>query len=141
MSQININFNVSRKDAKMFITSIEYVILNTQNQQAKKRLYTILNEIKFDYWKDDKILLFVSQGLRIVTRKPIYLKSKLQSELGIPEIWIHRTLYKMCNDIIERLMHLSKKNKPYKGVTPTQASKCKTVHDIIKLIRNSYDKA
>ncbi|TXD49616.1 hypothetical protein [Polaribacter sp. IC073] len=141
MSKININFDVSKKDAAMFITSIEYVINNTRNQSAKNRLFKILKEIKFDYWKDDKILLFVSKILQGVTNEPIYINSSLREHLAINPIWIGNTLYIACNNIVKKLMLLNGKNKPFVKITPQQAGKCDVVNDIINLIRTTYDNA
>jgi hypothetical protein len=141
MSKININFEVSKRDAAMFITSIEEVINNSQNQTTRKRLEKILKEIKFDYWKDDKILLFVSKLLRAVTNEPIYKNSSLQDNLSINQIWISNTLFIGCNNIIEKLMLLNNLNKPFVKVTPSQASECESVKDIINLIRTTYENA
>jgi hypothetical protein len=141
MSKININFEVSKRDAAMFITSIEEVINNSRNQTTRKRLEKILKEIKFDYWKDDKILLFVSKLLRAVTNEPIYKNSSLQDNLSINQIWISNTLFIGCNNIIEKLMLLNNLNKPFVKVTPSQASECESVKDIINLIRTTYENA
>jgi len=138
---INISFTVSKKDAAMFITSVEHVINTTTSQATKKKLLKILQEIKFDFWRDDKIIMFVTQMLQQVTREPIYLSSKLEGHLGLTSVWISRVLYSRCNNIILRIMQLSGKTKPIRGVTKTEASKCKTVKDIVNLIRKTYEKA
>ena len=141
MSKININFNVSKRDAAMFITSIEEVINNSQSQITRKRLSKILKEIKFDYWKDDKILLFVSKLLRAVTNEPIYVNSSLIDHLSINPIWISNTLSIGCNNIIKKLMKLNDINKPFEKITTNKASECVTVKDIINLISITYENA
>jgi hypothetical protein len=141
MSKINISFDVSKRDAAMFITSIEEVINNSQSQITRKRLSKILKEIKFDYWKDDKILLFVSKLLRAVTNEPIYVNSSLINHLSINPIWISNTLYIGCNNIIKKLMKLNDTNKPFEKITANKASECETVKDIINLISNTYENA
>ena len=141
MSKININFNVSKRDAAMFITSIEEVINNSQSQITRKRLSKILKEIKFDYWKDDKILLFVSKLLRAVTNEPIYVNSSLIDHLSINTICISNTLSIGCNNIIKKLMKLNDINKPFEKITANKASECVTVKDIINLISITYENA
>lgn len=141
MSKITINFKVSKQDAAMFITSFEEVINNTRSKVTKKRLINILEEIKFDYWKDDKIFHFVSKLLQGVTSQPISMNSSLTNHLTIPDIWISNTLYLGCNIIIEKLMNLNGTTKPFEKITANKASECKTVKDIINLISTTYENA
>lgn len=141
MSSININFKVSRNDAGLFITSIENLIQHTGNKAVRVKLIRILREIKFDYWKDDKINHFVVVGLAPVSLGKVYFSSHLRNQLSIDDIWIKTSLHLVCNNIIAKLKALSSLNKSVKPVTPTEAYKCLTVKDVVELIRKKYDDA
>lgn len=141
MSNVKVSFSISQTDAKMLVASLEQVAYHSNNKRKRAKLYQIANEIKFDFWQDNVALNMLVNYLDPVTPYKIYKNSDLRNQLSIEGSWISQFLFKVCNLIVARMLKFKNINKNFTPITSSQASKCKTVNDILELIKSTYGDA
>ncbi|MEM5563963.1 hypothetical protein WNY78_02555 [Psychroserpens sp. AS72] len=141
MSNVKVNFSISQTDAKMLVASLEQVAYHTNNSKKRVTLLKIAEEIKFDFWQDNVAFNMLVNYLDPVTPYKIRKSSNLISQLSIDPTWISQFLYKVCNLIVKRMIKLKKVNKKFKSITSAQATKCKTVQNVLDLIKTTYESA
>lgn len=141
MSNFKITFDVSQTDAKMLVASLEQVAYHTNNVQKRKKLLRIVAEIKFDFWQDNTAFHMLVNYLDPVTPYKINKSSNLKNQLSIDPGWLANYLHKVCNRIVKRMIELKKSEKKFKPITPKQTGKCKTVSNVLALIKSTYEGA
>jgi len=72
---------------------------------------------------------------------PIEIESDLRNQLGLDDSWLKELLYEKCNLIVAELLREDGNTFSPTKIKRTDAAKCKTVQDIIVLIKKSYESA
>ncbi|WP_210725375.1 hypothetical protein, partial [Candidatus Ulvibacter alkanivorans] len=71
MSNFKVNFEISKADAKLFISSLSHLAQNTSNVRRKNTLLRIIREIQFDHNLENTILNELVLLLSPMTKAPI----------------------------------------------------------------------
>lgn len=131
--------NIEKADLELMIHHLSTAKASLAPEREK--LDKIIAAIRFAYSLDELILIKVKAFLKSTTTAQVNLDSDLKFGLGITASWLKNSLYNYCNSTVTELISEAGTKLTFKAITKSAAAECKTVEDIVKLIKKTYESA
>ncbi|CAL2061696.1 hypothetical protein [Tenacibaculum sp. 190524A05c] len=139
MSTFKVNFEISKSDADLLLSSLNILAQNTTNARRKKTVIRIIREIQFDYKAETIIFNELILLLRPMAKAPIKKNSHIKNQLGINGTWLSNSLHLICNHIVFKLLKNSGSSAIAPPISSARAMTSTTIKDVINLIKSTYE--
>ena len=141
MSEIRIDFKVSKQEGNLVLGALELYARNTNNAATRNTVVNIIKAVEYDLTIDQIIFGRLATRLANVTNAKVKRSSDLVSQLGLKIGYRKTVLPRICNQIAAQLTKKHKPGKRHKRITSPLVFKASKVTDLIKLIKASYEAA
>ena len=141
MSDITIDFKVSKNEAALVYGVLSNFYRNSSNVDTRESLGRILREIRSDVKIDDVIFGKLANAITPVAKARVRRSSNLEFQLGLKVGYRRVALPKICNGIAKQLVRAKKPGKAPKRILSASIMKATKVSDLVALIKGSYNAA
>lgn len=138
---MNISFDLEKQEVDILLKALTFAAGQTNSKESRKKILEIIQEIQLDVKLESIIGNYVEILLDPYTNASIYPSSDLRNGLGISINWINNFLFMGCNKILKKMIELYKPATSTDPISKAEAKKCKTVQDVIDLIKQKYESA